>query len=346
MMKQTILYLALCLLTACEMSNEQNEDMTTKNGELKSSDDQIVAFYNVENLFDLENDHTTNDDAFTPFGYQAWTRERYIHKLDQISKVLYDIGNKPPMIIGLVEVENYKVVEDLSNSGGLSRTDYKVAQFDSEDRRGIDCAMLFDADRIEILEKEKLRVRLPGNKNYLTRDILYVEAQVKGGEKLHVFANHWSSRREGQSETEHKRLRAATVLKERIDEILEKDANAKILVMGDFNDTPVDKSITQVLDAKGKNASFFNLMAEAASDGQGTIVYKRDWYMFDQIIVSQNLLGEDGIHIKDKAGHVYKTDEIVYTYKDGGQKPNSTYGGNEYFGGFSDHLPVYITLKQ
>lgn len=346
MMKITLLFFALSLLSACEMSTNQKEEMTETNGELQSADDQIVAFYNVENLFDIENDSQTNDDDFTPYGYQAWTQERYIHKLDQISKVLYDIGNQAPILIGLVEVENYKVVKDLAKTGGLSRTNYTIAQFDSPDRRGIDCALLCDADRFEILDKQKLTVELPDNRNYLTRDILYVKGKVEGSEELHVFVNHWSSRREGINETEPKRIRAAQVLKEKIAEIREKSPDAKILVMGDFNDEPKDKSVQQILNAAGKNASLYNLMADAAYDGEGTIVHQREWYMFDQMMVSQNMLQSNGLSIKDNKAYVYRTDEIIYSYKNGGSKPNSTYGGNEYYGGFSDHLPVYLKLAQ
>jgi predicted extracellular nuclease len=345
-MKTTLLLLALSILSACEMSNNEKDQMTNTNGELQSADEQIVAFYNVENLFDIENDAHTNDDDFTPHGYQSWTQERYIHKLNQISKVLYDIGNQAPMIIGLVEVENHKVVEDLAKTGGLSRTNYKLAQFDSPDRRGIDCALLCDADRFEILEKQKLSVQLPDNQNYLTRDILYVKGKVKGGEEIHIFVNHWSSRREGVAETQPKRIQAAKVLKEKIAGIRESVPDAKIMVMGDFNDEPKDKSVQQILNAAGKNASLYNLMADAAYEGEGTIVHKREWYMFDQMMVSQNMLSDSGLSIKDQKAHVYRADEIIFTYSNGGTKPNSTYGGNEYYGGFSDHLPVYLILKQ
>ncbi len=345
-MKKVVLYLALGLLSACEMSNDQNKEMEEMNGEILTANNQIVAFYNVENLFDLENDPNTTDDDFTPNGYQHWDKERYNHKLNQISKVLFDIGSQAPMLIGLVEIENHKVVEDLAKTGGLSRTTYRLAHFDSEDRRGIDCALLYDSKRFTAIEKEKLVVSLPGNRDYITRDILYVKGKVKGDEIIHVFVNHWSSRREGTVETEPKRIQAAKMLKDKIAKIRQEDENAKILVMGDFNDTPSDKSIQQILNAAGKNASLFNLMAESAHKGEGTIVHDREWLMFDQMMVSHNLLAGEGIKVKDQKGYVYKVDEILYTYKNGGQKPNSTYGGPEYYGGFSDHLPVYLILEQ
>jgi predicted extracellular nuclease len=315
-------------------------------GELLSANNQVVAFYNVENFFDLENDPRTNDDDFTPYGDQHWNEERYNHKLQNISTVLYNLGNQAPMLIGLVEVENYKVVEDIAETGGLAKTPYRLIQYDSPDRRGIDCALLYDTRRMIVENQEKLTVSLPDNDDYLTRDILHVTGKLAHNEVLHIFVNHWSSRREGTLETEHKRLRAATVLKEKIVEIRQREGDVKIIVMGDFNDEPKSKSVQQTLNAAGPNAFLFNLMAEPAHEGEGTIVYQREWLMFDQLMVSQNLLKGEGLKVKDKKGYVYKDDSILYTYKDGGQKPNSTYGGPEYYGGYSDHLPVYLILEQ
>lgn len=345
-MVKTTLILATSLFLSCEMTDKEVDKMMINNRELLTVDDQTVVFYNVENLFDTEDDRYTDDDDFTPHGDQSWTHERYLHKLNQIAKVLYDIGNQAPMIIGLVEIENYKVIKDLAKTGGLSRTNYAIAHFDSDDRRGIDCALMFDSSRFTIARKEKLQVKLPNNPNYLTRDILYVAGHIKSGEVLHVFANHWSSRREGTEETEPKRTQAASVLKNKIKEILLADPAAKILVMGDFNDEPKDKSIQQVLNAAGRQAFLYNLLADAAQDGEGTIVHQREWLMFDQMMVSQNLLEKNGVHVKHQRAFVYRPEEILFTYRNGGQKPNSTYGGNEYYGGFSDHLPVYLTLKE
>ncbi len=335
----------MATLAACEIPNEEPKKMTNVN-ELLSVDNQVLAFYNVENLFDLENDPRTNDDDFTPSGEQHWTKDRYEHKLDNISDVLFKLGNQNPMVIGLVEIENYKVVKDLASTGNLSKTPYEIVQYDSEDRRGIDCALLYDSRRMNVIEQEKIQVRIPGSGDYVTRDILYVKGQIANHETLHIFVNHWSSRREGISETEPKRIRAATVLKEKIDEILVQDENAKIIVMGDFNDEPKNKSIQQILNAGGSKARLFNLMAELARDGQGSIVHQREWLLFDQIMISQNLKHKNGVHVKDEKAYVFKDESILYTYPNGGQKPNSTYGGPEYYGGYSDHLPVYLFLAQ
>jgi predicted extracellular nuclease len=333
-------------LAACDGTKTQPEQKMINEGELLSPNNQIVAFYNVENLFDVENDPNTLDDDFTPYGDQHWTEERYEHKLQNLSTVLFALGEQGPMMIGLVEIENHKVVEDLAKTGNLANTPYKLVHFESEDRRGIDCALLYDPRRMKVLEQEKLVVRLPENRDFATRDILHVKAALADGEIVHVFVNHWSSRREGTTESEVKRVRSATVLKERIAEIRQEEKDPKILIMGDFNDEPKNKSIQQVLNAAGKNASLFNLMAEMAYEGEGSIVHQREWLMFDQMMVSQNLLTSNGLKIKDNKAYVYKDESILFTYSNGGQKPNSTYGGPEYYGGFSDHLPVYLILEK
>lgn len=344
-LKKLFLYLFLTSLVSCDSQINRPKQMINE-GELLSANNQVVAFYNVENLFDLENDPRTSDEEFTPYGDNHWTEDRYAHKLQNLSTVLYNLGNQCPMMIGLVEIENRKVVEELAQTGNLGKIKYSLVHFDSEDRRGIDCALLYDPRRMKVVEQEKLAVRMPSNSDFTTRDILHVKATLASEEVIHVFVNHWSSRREGTEETEEKRLRSASVLKERIAEIRQVEMDPKILVMGDFNDEPKNKSIQQVLNAAGKNASLFNLMAEMAHDGEGSIVHQREWLMFDQMMVSQNLLSGEGLKVKDNKAYVYKDDSILYTYNNGGQKPNATYGGSEYYGGFSDHLPVYLFLER
>ncbi len=345
-MKSISLLLLLISVYACQTTDEYPNEMEDQNKTLIAVENEVVAFYNVENLFDIEDDPETDDDDFTPTGEQRWTQERYTQKLNKISKVLFDLGDKAPMLIGLVEIENQKVVEDLGKSGELANRKYRIAHFDSEDRRGIDCALLYDENRMAVLEKEKLVVRIPDNENYLTRDILYVKSKLNNDEILHIFVNHWSSRREGVAESEHKRVRAAQVLSQKIQEIKKDEPEAKILIMGDFNDTPHDKSIRLLSVDSDKKNTFTNLMTALSEKGEGSIVHERKWYLFDQMLVTQNLLNGNGIRVKDQRAHIYRSDEIIYTYKNGGQKPNSTYGGPEYYGGFSDHLPVYLILEQ
>ncbi len=345
-MRNAIIYILMGTFLSCEMTPNKEGRMQDDKQNLVALQEEVVAFYNVENLFDLEDDPNTDDDDFTPNGEQKWTAERYQHKLNQLAKVLFKMNEKAPMLIGLVEIENKKVVEDLAHTGGLTDRKYKVAHYDSEDHRGIDCALLYDQSRMQLIDQEKIVVRLPNNSNYTTRDILYVKGKLHNDEIIHVFVNHWSSRRGGVTETEPKRLRAAEVLKEKTEEIRRSEKEPKILIMGDFNDEPKDYSLQKILGASGKKGDFSNLMFTPAKNGEGTIVHEREWYMFDQLIVTHNLLDNTGLRVKNKTGVVFRPAEIIYTYKNGGQKPNSTYGGPEYYGGFSDHLPVYLILEQ
>lgn len=308
-----------------------------------------VVFYNVENLFDTKNDPRTNDEDFTPYGYKEWDEDRYETKLENIEEVM-TMFKKMPILIGLAEVENRAVLKDLAKEDDMKDVNYGIAHFDSPDRRGIDCALLYDKDHFEVIRSTKLSVRLPNNRNFATRDILYVHGKMDGEAEIHVFVNHWSSRREGKQETEHKRLEAARTLREKVDEILHRDKNANILIMGDFNDHPDDKSLEHILRAKESGyegeGDLVNLLYDEHMNGEGTAVHDRDWAVLDQIIVSQAMYDHSAkVGIKHQDAEIMKDEDLLYTYRSGDQKPSATYGGKKYYGGTSDHLPVYVTLK-
>ena len=353
-MKKTLFsFCVLGLLVSCEniediKSNTTMEDQS--NSQLATNViGRSVVFYNVENLFDTQNDPRTNDDDFTPSGYYNWDEERYETKLNHIAEAINLIDHKP-VLIGLSEIENHKVLEALIETPGMTDVNYKYVHFNSPDRRGIDVALLYDQDAFTVIDSEKLPVELANNRNFHTRDILHVFGEFKGGVKTHVFVNHWSSRREGQRETEHKRVRAATVLREKIDAILSKDADANIIIIGDFNDYPDNKSLHQVLRAKEAGyegeGDLINLLFDEHANGEGTAVHHREWSVLDQIIISQAIYDQkSGLGIAGQDAEILRENKLIYTYKDGGQKPSSTYGGRKYYGGYSDHLPVYIVLK-
>jgi predicted extracellular nuclease len=337
--------LALLFCGCGEMNQTLNEE--TSMDAVNNLNNSTVLFYNMENLFDTFDDPTTLDDDFTPFGRQAWDDERYEHKLEQLALVIHNANNQNPSIIGAVEVENYRVLEDLSKAGMLKNSAYKIAHFDSDDRRGIDCGLLYDSEKLNLISQKEVPVKTNSG-GYVTRDILQVEFSTLNNEKLTVFVNHWSSRREGVKETEPKRLLAAERLREAMEQQIEKDPAVKILIMGDFNDQPEDKSMIEALQAnkKSSNSDLVNLMNDSKFEEKGTIVYQRNWYLFDHFVVSRNLLESEGLKIDERSVNIYRDNSILYTYKDGGQKPNSTYGGPKYFGGYSDHLPIYLSLKE
>ena len=315
---------------------------------LKPLDNEIVVFYNVQNLFDLKDDLLTNDNSYTPKGEMFWNQEKFDHKVNLLAEILHVIGDKNPMLIGMVEIENDHVVQEIANSGHLKDSDYKIVHYNSDDIRGIDCALLYDADKIRNLAQEKLQVQLHDDPDFATRDILYFKGETHGDQILHVFVNHWSSRRDGKKETEDKRMAAANVLKVKIESIKAEDSEAKILIMGDFNDEPIDDSVLSLSEIKNEQGENFlrNLMVPIYGDGQGTLVRHREWLLYDQFIVSQGLLQNSTLRIQNSQAFVFRNKEILFTFPDGTSKPNATYGGVNYYGGYSDHLPIYLILSQ
>ncbi len=307
--------------------------------------------YNAENLFDTFDDPLTNDNDFLPDSDKQWTNKRYQHKLDQLSKVILGVDVEPPAIIGLVEIENALVLQELTGHAYLKAFNYDFIHHNSPDQRGIDVALLYNKDKFTVLEHYAIHVPLEKNDN--TRDILYVKGTFSGNEEpVHFFVNHWPSRREGQKETEPKRIIAAEQLKQHVDRLFETETTPNIVIMGDFNDYPDSKSLIEILAAKFsksvKSNELFNLSYAKHMDGRGSYNYKGNWVMMDQFIISGNLLdkkNEASYFVKHDGLEVF--DEKWLLYKDrkfNEMKPHKTYGGNNYYGGYSDHLPVYIKL--
>lgn len=317
---------------------------------LEAFENHPVLFYNVENLFDTINDPAIKDEEFTPKGSKEWSRVRYEDKLTKLARVLTAANDNNPLLIGLSEVENRAVVTDLIKTGKLSSTKYGIAHYDSPDRRGIDVALAYDTDRFLLIQSEAIPVRLKNDEKFKTRDILYVKGLVKDSIPLHIFVNHWSSRYGGQKESEHKRVQAAEILKRKSDSILANNPDANIILMGDFNDYPTNKSITEILGATSidaaKNGEFVNLLANLHSDGKGTHNYKGKWGALDQIIISSGLLDGKSIDIKDRKAYILKKDFLLYEHKSGDKTPSRTYGGPNYYGGYSDHLAVYTFMER
>ncbi len=336
------------IFSACQNAAEPVESQnTTIEKDMQAAAGRSAFFYNVENLFDTIDDPLTRDDDFTPNGRQQWNSKRYFKKLENLTQAILDLDGQIPALIGLVEIENETVLKDLRDALGPRAAHYQIAHFDSPDARGIDNALLIDSEVFSTKDSEKLAINFDWNRDMKTRDILYVKLEDKNAEILHVFVNHWSSRREGTAETEPKRLRAAHVLRAKMNRIVEENPSANFLIVGDFNDMPNDKSLIGILQAGAENSrsDLVNLMTDDQEKSKGTISYRREWMVFDQMIVSRGLLDENGLKIKGKDAKILKSPDLIFTYKDGGQKPNATYGGPNYYGGFSDHLPIYLYFE-
>lgn len=308
-----------------------------------------VVFYNVENLYDVIDDPKVNDNEFLPESKKEWTKERYIKKLEDISRVIYETGeNSLPALIGLCEVENHKVVEDLAITGKLKKGNYGVVHADSPDPRGIDVALLYRKGEFTPRFFRSVPVFLEGKAGLSTRDILYVKGNLRWGDEIHILVNHWPARTGGVQQTESGRLTAARVVKNITDSLFSISPDVNIIIMGDLNDTPDNKSLRQVLEAvhpdRAKHPSLANLMYPAHQDGEGSYNYRGSWDMLDHIIVSSALLKDNGLKVENRRGYVFRRDWLTYTNPQGQQAPNRTYVGNRYVGGVSDHFPVFMRL--
>lgn len=306
-----------------------------------------IAFYNIENLFDVYDDDFTRDDDFLPSSEKRWTIKRYKNKLRKIGFVISNIGQKEtkkhPAIVGLAEVENADVLTDLVNSKHIEDFKYKFIHYDSPDERGIDVALLYDDTIFKVAHSETFSLELfdeDGEVDH-TRDILLVSGLFVDLE-LHVLVNHWPSRRSGDNETEYKRIEASNKLSEIITNIKDMNPNAKIVVMGDFNDDPASNSIKQLVSDQG----LFNPMNTLLSRDRGTTSYKNKWNLFDQILITHNFFERKSKTLRFLKANIF--DEDFLKLYDGKYKgnPYRTYVGKRYKGGYSDHFPVYMTLHK
>ena len=315
---------------------------------------RVVAFYNIENLFDTINDSLTFDDDRTPEGKDHWTQERYNQKIENISKVISHIGLKEsktsPDIIGLCEIENKKVLEDLVSHPKLQKMDYGIIHFDSPDERGIDVAFIYKKAKFlptSFQSRRLLLQNLDGERDY-TRDQLVVGGLLDD-EQIYCIVNHWPSRSGGAARSKPNRLAAAKLNKKIIDSILKIDISAKIISMGDLNDDPIDDSLKKILKTIGKKKNLekndlFNPMEELFKKGVGSLAYRDKWNLFDQFYFTANLLEKEGGTYRFWKANVF-TAPYLFTKK-GKYKgyPFRTYSGGNYTGGYSDHFPVYMYL--
>ncbi|HPG32786.1 MAG TPA: endonuclease/exonuclease/phosphatase family protein [Lentimicrobium sp.] len=309
-----------------------------------------IAFYNLENMYDTIDDPRIDDADFLPSGNYNWTEARYQAKLSNMAKVISGLGAEfvagGPSVIGLAEVENRGVLEDLINTPMLRDKGYRIIHYNSPDERGIDVALLYKSNDFKVSNTTSNRLVIPEQKDFHTRDQLVVTGELDG-EKISVIVNHWPSRR---SEPEY-RKEAARLCRHLSDSLMREDKNARILIMGDMNDDPADSSVFDVLGAKGlrenlRKGELFNPMWMIHHNGRGTLTYRDNWNLFDQIIVSQALLSKKAKGWK--LDHADICNEKFLFEQEGkyAGNPFRTYAGRKYLGGYSDHLPVFLILNK
>ncbi|NJL77510.1 MAG: endonuclease/exonuclease/phosphatase family protein [Saprospiraceae bacterium] len=312
-----------------------------------------VGFYNLENLFDYEDDPLINDEEYTPSGSKLWTKEMYESKSQRMAEVIaqlsVELNPDGVAILGVAEIENKRVLEDLVKQPKLAARNYQIVHYDSPDRRGIDVGLLYQPKYFQVTGSRPIPLLIyeADSSRIFTRDILYVSG-VHDNEPLHILVNHWPSRRGGEQTTRALREAGAAVCKSVVDSLTALDPNVKVIIMGDLNDDPVNASVRKVLQCEREKEAvevgkLYNPMENYFRRGIGTLAYNDAWNLFDQIILSPGL-------VKGTSGYTfYKShifNEPFLVQKSGQFKgyPLRTHAGDNYLGGYSDHFPVYVFL--
>ncbi len=311
-----------------------------------------VMFYNVENLFDPFDDSLTRDEEFTPQGARFWTWKRMTEKMNNIYRVVTAVGEWDlPAIVGFCEIENRFVLNQLITKTPLAKFNYRIVHKESPDGRGIDVALIYRPDRFVLQEERFFRVVNPDDPRRTTRDVLYARGILGNLDTLHVFVNHWPSKLGGELASEPGRMAAGHLVRQKIDSILIFSPEARIIIMGDFNDGPNSSPITKALGAKPIQAPFspnglYNLHHRFEGSGTGTIKFQGAWEVIDMMIVSGALLNrKHPIYANPEGGRIFQADFLNEEDTNFvGVRPSRTYIGFKYHGGFADHYPIYMDL--
>lgn len=317
-----------------------------------------IASYNVENLFDCRHDSLKNDYEFLPDAVRHWNYTKYKKKLDNIARVITAIGGwTPPALVALCEVENDSVMRDLTRYSALREADYRYVMTQSTDERGIDVALIYQRNLFKLISCQSLSVGKPQKSSRPTRDILHVSGLILSKDTLDVFVAHFPSRSGGAKESEPYRILAAQRLKEAADSISRIRNRAQIIILGDFNDYPNNKSVQQILKAEAPplvsdslhNQNLYHLLARKTDIQKnfGSYKFQGEWGLLDHIIVSGTLLQKDSPLYTDEANADIFRPPFLLTEdkKHGGKQPFRTYYGMKYQAGYSDHLPVWAGFR-
>ena len=311
-----------------------------------------VAFYNLENLFDTTNNEGVEDEEYTPESQKNWNTEKYNNKLKKlshaISKIGTDLSPLPPTILGISEIENKGVIEDLIQQPKLKSHNYGIVHYDSPGDRGIDVGLIYQKEHFTVTNSTPTPVKVEDEEDFKTRDQLVVSG-VMDNERMHFIVNHWPSRYGGEKRSRPFRIAAAKVCRSLVDSLMELEDDPKIIVMGDFNDDPIDKSVKKYLNTTGKKEkvnekTLYNPTYSMFEKGTGTLAYRDQWNLFDQLIVSKAFIEEEKDSYRLYKTNIFNKDFLI---RDEGKYkgyPKRTHAGGIYLNGYSDHLPVYLYL--
>ncbi|MDX9931451.1 MAG: endonuclease/exonuclease/phosphatase family protein [Bacteroidales bacterium] len=320
----------------------------------KSYNVTCVAFYNLENLFDTINDPNKNDEEFLPEGSNRWTSQKYAEKLSNMATVITQIGDEyikgGPVCLGVSEVENIVALTDLANEPKMKASGYVPLLIEGPDRRGVDVGFLYRKDFFTLISATSIPLVLADHPEFKTRDQLLVKG-ILLGDTIHIMVNHWPSRYGGEKRSAPMRAAAATLTRSTTDSIMNVNPNAKIIIMGDLNDNPNNASVFKVLKAAGDQQTamnvtgLFNPMYNMFKvQGIGSNAYRDSWSLFDQIIVSKGLLGDDKSSLKMFKTLIFNRNFLKQVEGSFAGYPYRTFVGGQYQGGYSDHFPAYMFL--
>jgi len=334
-------------ITGCAQNTSENRNFKAGN-----KNEIAIAFYNCENFFDTVHNPAKEDEEFTPEGKYHYTQKIYEQKQHNLATVIQSMGDEDgPAIIGMAEVENSTVLNDLVHQPEIEKRHYQYEWFDGPDPRGINVAMLYNPKYLHVLKTEPLHVDLTGvSGKSITRDVLHVYG-ILSGDTVDIFVNHWPSRRGGEDESVPKRAIAAKVVKDAADKEMNHHPGAEVIIMGDFNDNPTDNSIVNILGARGEQndvpaSGLYDPFINIFKEGKGTEEYRHSWNLFDQVIISGAFLhSKNGKLHYDKA-EIYKPDFIIDHYKGHEGEPHRSFVGTHWINGYSDHFPVILYLSR
>ncbi|WP_196891338.1 endonuclease/exonuclease/phosphatase family protein [Aureivirga marina] len=301
-----------------------------------------IAFYNLENFFEVHPYEARQPHEFSPNGRMKWGDYRYQKKVEKVSKAISLLEKEkdlPILFLGLAEIESKKILEDLVSFHFLKPFNFKYIHFNSKYDRGIDVAFIYNPKYLEVIDATpyEIPVKKTGTKKAFSRDILYVKGKFKE-EILHIFVNHWPSKRKNSIKKENGRIIASEILIEKIQEIREENQEANIIVLGDFNENPSNDLIHNFTE----KADLFNPMFPMFAKNMGSLKFQGKWHLFDQIMFSSSFLKKDSI--KYHTTKIYTNDYLIGKRNEKSKEPNRTYFGKNYIGGVSDHFPVYSII--
>lgn len=323
-------------------------NLQVRNEFMKSA---TIAFYNTENFFDTTDTPRKFDNEYSPTGSMKWTEKRYRNKVWKISRVISLIGMdetaQPPLIVGLAEIESKKVLSDLIHSEHLDAFDYDFVHYESPDERGIDNALIYRKDLLELVSSEPIGQtfeRESGRIDY-TRDTLYVKFKLEGSD-LHVLVAHLPSRRDDDVNLEFRNL-IMKGIRNKIDLLLKQNPDNQIILMGDLNGNPDDVNARKLLRTTGElhfeNGELYNPMLKFEKN-TGSLKYEHHWILFDQMLFSKSFF-DAWAAIKFESAHIYSEALVREWDRNFKGSPFRTYNGTKYLGGYSDHFPVYSLLN-